>query len=581
MQRNFLVKNLHSVKIASLIAGFALITSLPQFYLWYVRGSQWNGSCAYQDNDELAYSAYVNALIDGRPRRSDPYTGKNDNQIETLFSIQFLPAYAVALPARLLRVSAATAFIVLMPVATIVTTLVILWLLVELTQNSTLAGIGAVGVLCLGTVAAVNPISAFLGAPTGYDLLPFLRRYEPAIPFPIFLASCLFIWHALTRSSAWAILAGLGFAVLVYSYFFLWTAAAAWLFTILILWFIERPEDRHRVWEVAAILLAIGAMALAPYSRLLMHRAPALDRSQLLELTHAPDLFRAPELYGAAILSGLAYYARRSPQNRRDPRFLFTASLALATFLVFNQQVLTGRSLQPFHYEEFVTNYWIVLAFFLALNLLRPEVPRRVLVYLTVGTIAIAVLLGVRVTRVTRILNIPLDEARAVALKFKQESRNGVVFASDVFLTHSLPDIGEPVLWASHLKFFSNLSQREQKRRYYQYLYYSGFDEQRLATSLRGGFNLTVRREVFGIERVTPVFASVHNDITEEEISSAAREYAGFVNSFNLQDATDPLLSYAIVSPDDDLANLDKWYERGPAERIGKFIVYPLTMRCR
>src|SRR5437867_6333482 len=95
----------------------AIITSIPQMHLWYVRGFEWQGSCAYSDPDELPYLAYTNALIDGRPRRNDPYSGKN-SQYETLFSIQFLPAYAVALPARLLHISADTAFILLLPLVT-------------------------------------------------------------------------------------------------------------------------------------------------------------------------------------------------------------------------------------------------------------------------------------------------------------------------------------------------------------------------------------------------------------------------------------------------------------------------------
>ena len=35
----------------------AFITSLPQFYLCYVRFPEWNGGCAYLDTDEFAYAA--------------------------------------------------------------------------------------------------------------------------------------------------------------------------------------------------------------------------------------------------------------------------------------------------------------------------------------------------------------------------------------------------------------------------------------------------------------------------------------------------------------------------------------------
>jgi hypothetical protein len=30
-----------------------------QIHLWYVRGADWGGSCAYSDWDELAYVAYA------------------------------------------------------------------------------------------------------------------------------------------------------------------------------------------------------------------------------------------------------------------------------------------------------------------------------------------------------------------------------------------------------------------------------------------------------------------------------------------------------------------------------------------
>src|ERR1044072_8614273 len=140
------------------VVALAFITSIPQIYLWYVRGSEWNESCAYQDTDELPYAAYTNAIIDGRPRRNDPFTGNDNQQFETLFSIQFFPAYAIALPARLLGLSANTAFIILLPLATVAIALVTFWLLLELTNSIPLATAGAVGIIGLGTAAAHSPI---------------------------------------------------------------------------------------------------------------------------------------------------------------------------------------------------------------------------------------------------------------------------------------------------------------------------------------------------------------------------------------------------------------------------------------
>src|ERR1700738_518883 len=114
-----------------------LLSVYPQLLMWGVRGRDWNGSYAEIHGDEWFYSAYVQALIDGRPRRNDPYTGRDDRpdrpQPESLFSIQFVPAYLIATPARLLGVSASTAFIILGILVPFLSCLAIFWLIRNLT----------------------------------------------------------------------------------------------------------------------------------------------------------------------------------------------------------------------------------------------------------------------------------------------------------------------------------------------------------------------------------------------------------------------------------------------------------------
>jgi hypothetical protein len=556
----------------------AFITSIPQIYLWYVRGGEWNGSCAYLDSDELPYAAYTNALINARPRRNDPFTGNDNQQFETLFSIQSLPPYVIALPARLLGLSASTAFIILLPLATVAIALVTFWLLLEFTNSIPLATAGAVGIIGLGTAAAHSPIQILLGIDTGYSSFPLLRRYIPALPFPIFLAATVFVWRALTRNLVWTVLAGLSFVVLIFSYFFLWTATAAWVFTILALWFIARPEDRGRIWRLSGIFIAIAAPALLIYVWLLTLRTNTMESGQLLELSHRPDLLRSPELYGVLILCFLAYQIKKKKRSLTDPIILFIASFALAPFLVFNQQVLTGRSLQPFHYEEFVANYWTVIAAFLTLGIVRRNLNTRIIGYLLVAGFGTALLLAITTARQTIESNVRFDEVRAVSLKFSRDNLNGVVFAPDFRLTNSLSVTARnPVLWSRYLYTFSNVDAAAQKRRYYQHLYFSGVDESRLSRLLHTDF--FARWEVFGADRANPVLALNPAAITEEDITEAVKEYAGFTNSFNLELAREPLLSYAVVSSEADLSRLDQWYERSVADRVGEFVIYRLTLK--
>src|SRR5882757_3899881 len=118
-----------------IIAGIflAIFSLYPQFKLWYVRGAEWQGAYAYNDIDEVAYASYLRALIDGRPRKNDPYTGRDDSpetpQPESLFSIQFVAPYIVAIPARVFGMSASWAMTVSGALAAFFAALAVFWFL--------------------------------------------------------------------------------------------------------------------------------------------------------------------------------------------------------------------------------------------------------------------------------------------------------------------------------------------------------------------------------------------------------------------------------------------------------------------
>jgi hypothetical protein len=124
--------------IASALA-MALLAIAPQLHLWCERGEAWQGSFVSFYTDETAYAAYLKALIEGRTRRNDPYTGLNDTPQEplreSLFSIQFVAPYLLAVPARLLGLRTSTVFIVLSPIAAFTTALALFWLIQLLVHN--------------------------------------------------------------------------------------------------------------------------------------------------------------------------------------------------------------------------------------------------------------------------------------------------------------------------------------------------------------------------------------------------------------------------------------------------------------
>lgn len=587
-----------------------LLSLYPQFLMWGSRGRDWNGSYAQFHGDEWFYSAYVQALIDGRPRLNDSYTGRDDRpghpQPESLFSIQFVPAYLIAAPARLLGLSSSTAFIVLGILAPFLSCLAICWFIANLTKDPRLAAAGSIVVLCCGALAAGDGVIGLLGPGFQYAFLPFMRRYEPAAPFPLFFVFCTFVWRSLTTDRgaalAWAIAAGLSLDLLIFSYFYLWTSALAWLICLALLWLVAHPRNLRRDFSSFVTILLLALAALVPYFILLSRRPPTMDRGQMLILSRAPDLLRIPELLGLAVISLLAFAALRGKINWRTPEPLFCASLALMPLVVFNQQVITGRSLQPFHYESFIANYVSLVAAVVAVVIIwwRPDstkwpMRRRLVAQLVLVALCWA---GLEVLLVPRQFIIResqfIDRATAVCQRLRQLSisdgtvdgtRAGpdprpLVLATDEKVSMILPTFApQALLWAPQFDFL-NLAPGESRERFYEYLYYTGIDHNAFAKEL-GQPMSNIAAAAFGHERVLPDLSVQAQPITREDIAAQAADYQAYHLSFTRERATKHMLTYVVVPVDGgpQLSNLDRWYLRDKGEQVGDYILYRVQLR--
>jgi hypothetical protein len=175
----------------------------PQINIWSVQGRNWHGAYVVSYYDEPAYSAYVNSLIEGRSRRNDPFLGKDDLPYESLYSIQVVPAYLIAVPARMLGISAGTAFIILNFLIAILASLAVFAFIRGVTDDDLVSSVGTLAVLCLGGVIAFEgQLRTLIMGNCIWDFFPFLRRYQPAIAFPIFFLFCLFHWRSLTATTS-------------------------------------------------------------------------------------------------------------------------------------------------------------------------------------------------------------------------------------------------------------------------------------------------------------------------------------------------------------------------------------------
>jgi hypothetical protein len=586
-----------------------LLSLLPQIHLWIVRGRDWNGAYTSVHGDESVYSAYVNALINGRPRRYDPFTGqdKNVGLPESTFSIQFIPSYGVAYLARLTGASASTAFIILIGAAALLGSLSVFWLLNALGLDGRVAAAGTLFVLCFGGLAGGQGL---FGVVMKSSLLvpgfPFLRRYQPAAAFAFFFVFNLLVWQALTiqdkrAARIRALLAGVILGVLVFCYFYLWTAGLAWLVCIGLLWILFRRQEWRKVLTVLIAVGAIAAIALGPYVYLVSHRAANLDEQQTIISTHRPDLLRIPEIIGALILIAIGMAVRRRRIELNNTRVIFIVSLALLPFAVFNQQILTGWTMQPYHYETFVLNYAVLAGVVVAVAIFRKPVPQRLLIWIGVLSVvwgAIEVGVPARMTFVPLAVN--NDRMAPVLLRLNELSKVDGSFADLRTTNQPPPLVFSPYVavnswlptWTSQGTLLDiggldlgHVSPAERKEFLYMHLYYSKVDgsvlrKQSDGTSRDVGLKYA-RTAIFGHERVIPGMNLDFEPIKPEEIEAAIRDYQNYVDSFSKAEARKRPLTYAVVLAEDnfDFTNLDRWYERDSGERAGDYVLYKLRLR--
>jgi hypothetical protein len=576
-----------------------ILALYPQLHLWAHLGRSWAGTYAYFDTDEVPYSAYLQALIDGRPRRCDPYTGRDDRQdkplAESVLSIQFIPPYLAAIPARVLGLSASSVFIVLMPMAAGATALTLFWLLAITTRDSRLAAVGVMVVLCLATLASgEGPIRALFGSVPHWSYLTFLRRYVPAIPFPFFLGMFGLIWRTVTaedeRHVVRSVGVGLIVAFLILSYFYLWTAALAWLACLTIVWLLARPVGWQRLIYSVSIVGVMAISVLVPYLILLGHRAENTDQLQVLEHTRSLDLFRPSELISLILLAGLGRLVLLRRLSLKDPEVLFVISLLLLPLAVFNQQIITSRSLQPFHYEEFVTSYSVLVAAVISLRLFlrrasfsRLAASQRLLFWIAVISLIYGANSAAGISGAALSDNILRDKSMAVARRLREsgQGNNGLVLPFDMRQAETLPTLSpQAVLWAPHMSMFSGSGSAELKERFWQFLYYSGVSPQALH-ELLASKNHVPFVTLFGFEREAGIFAKDFRPITTQELDGEVRLYSDYVNSFSRVTAGQYPLTYLIVPPGPayELANLDRWYERDGSEQVGDFTIYSVKLR--
>jgi hypothetical protein len=249
---------------------------------------------------------------------------------------------------------------------------------------------------------------------------------------------------------------------------------------------------------------------------------------------------------------------------------------------VFNQQILTGYSLQPFHYEQFITNYLVLTGVVIAcFTIIGP--PKRLVLW-------IAIALGVGFATALKSFSVTIENNRrqdkAVPVYQTIEERScehelkGLTLFEQPILAIAAPtNHNIPTLWSPYSYTFGTTSEAEDQERFFQFLYYSGIDSHEFESNLKSV--QLYQATLFGLPRVNTRLATRFVPITDQEIRAKAEEYTTYISNFSQQQALRWPLSFLIIDDEQghDFSHLDRWYERDGGSHIGGSIIYELRSR--
>lgn len=573
----------------------ALLSLYPQAALIAVRGPEYNGATFVNDNDEPVYIAYLQSLIDGRPRRNNIYLGGTEEPPETFLSIQALPAYAAAFPARSAGLTAERTFLILSVISAFFSALALFWFLSKVTGNDSFAAAATLAILILGaSVSGYGVLKFFLGINPASASLPFLRRYTPGLVFPFFLLLFAIVWRAYSsqlqqKRNVYVLGTAFFFGVLIYSYFYLWTAAIAWMLILALLTLALKANAREIFTRFWLPVFVICVTISIPYAYLILQRSSSTDGSQALEATRQLVLTKPSIWLGSLIILATFLLARykHAPLNR--PITLFVISFALLPLVLFDQQIISGYSLQPFHYNLYIAPYSALISLVLFTWEAIGEQLSKLKPYAWLPLIALIGAWGIieshYVTGYRMVANIRRDETIPLNRRLAElghanfgSAASQVTFNSDDIQADNQPAIAPyGVLWSEHLPWASSVSSAAARRRYFLHMYFSDRDAAYLSKSLENCNGGTDCKSLFGW-RAIPTLAIGDHQPTPEERAGAVLEFEAFLRDVSAKDAYDPVMSYAVVpqAGGPDLSRIDRWYRRDGGEVHGKFRLYKL-----
>lgn len=324
---------------------FACLVMMPSFLQRFDQRYPYQGIHILGPDAEVYYAARVREVYDGFPSLGNTFFSAPKDQPALQPS---LPELTIAYAGMTLGFNSLQAFLAAKVVLAIAVFMLFTLLLLLVTGRPWVSLFATVAALEAGALLAapwdwplfLHPASASL------EFLRFSRAVNPQWTVTFFLIELILLalWVQSGRRLP-LLLSALFSCTLIYSYLYAWTYFFA-VVGVLFLWFAGRG-DRRRVMDLTLfwVIVAVIAIPYVVHLSLLSGHPWYTDTSRRLGLVlrHGPVILSVWN----AVFIGFAL-ATRTLWPRKWP---LLPAVALAGFVAFNQQIITGHSIVPHHYN--------------------------------------------------------------------------------------------------------------------------------------------------------------------------------------------------------------------------------------
>lgn len=351
----------------------------PQIIFITHEGEHYKGLYMMKTEAEWYYLARIHEFYD-EGRIGNPFLFEHKH-----YGPQFLQSggeMILAIPGILLNISVSTLSLIYKFVLPAITFLLLYMLIFRLTASSAWSIAGGLFFLIGSTWLYANNLSHLLrGDAAFFTEFIYNRPVHPQFDGVLFFLYLNVLLSAFrSQNVRWIIFLGVLLGLSFYTYFYSFTFFLALNFVVIFLWFFSGRKVQARNLTFATIggfLFGIPQILLI-YAALHHPDYPLVAAIQPLTYGHLPEISKNGLIVSLFFVIHIFYTKAYQAVGFVREHCIFLIGLLLTTFIVVNQQVLTGISLHSGHYHHnFNIPIFIILFMFLASSISQYQIFSR------------------------------------------------------------------------------------------------------------------------------------------------------------------------------------------------------------